>query len=151
MSIMFVNGSPNRGGNTARLASRALGGAGYETLNLVDYKVYPYGQDFDGDRFDEVWARLRVADTIVLGSPVYYYDISSLLKNLIDRSYEHIRTGDLSGKRLAFLLQGAAPAQVTVAAIEYMYERLAAHFDMEPVGFASCAARDIGAAEPLDL
>ena len=44
MSILFVNGSPNARGNTARLAAELLAGREYETLNLAEYKVYEYGK-----------------------------------------------------------------------------------------------------------
>lgn len=36
MSILFINGSPNKKGNTARLAAALLGSRDYETLNLTD-------------------------------------------------------------------------------------------------------------------
>ena len=39
MSILFINGSPNKNGNTAKLAAKLLAGKKYETLNLVDYKL----------------------------------------------------------------------------------------------------------------
>ena len=43
MSILFINGSPNKDGNTAKLAKELLEGKDYETLNLIDYKIYAYG------------------------------------------------------------------------------------------------------------
>ena len=54
MSILFVNGSPNKKGNTAKLAAKLLAGKEYETLNLVDYKIYAYGQKFEDDQFSEI-------------------------------------------------------------------------------------------------
>lgn len=65
MSVLFINGSPNKKGNTARLASELLDGRAYETLDLVDYKLYSYGQKFDDDQFDEIVSRMRAADIIV--------------------------------------------------------------------------------------
>ena len=40
--ILFNNSSPNRNGNTARLAAALLEGKDYGTLNLTDYKIYGY-------------------------------------------------------------------------------------------------------------
>ena len=54
MNILFINGSPNRDGNTAALAARFLQGHTYETLNLTDYRINVYGQDLPGDQFSEV-------------------------------------------------------------------------------------------------
>ena len=45
MKILFVNGSPNKKGNTAQLAAALLEGKEYETLNLVDYRINVYGQE----------------------------------------------------------------------------------------------------------
>ena len=45
MSILFINGSPNKNGNTAALAAELLKGHKYETLNLTDYTIGAYGQN----------------------------------------------------------------------------------------------------------
>lgn len=50
MSILFINGSPNKNGNTAKLAAKLLSGKTYQTLDLVDYKLYSYGQKFENDQ-----------------------------------------------------------------------------------------------------
>lgn len=39
MSILFINGSPNKNGNTAALAAELLKDHEYETLNLTDYTI----------------------------------------------------------------------------------------------------------------
>ena len=44
MKILFINGSPNREGNTANLAKALLAGHEYETLMLTDYRINVYGQ-----------------------------------------------------------------------------------------------------------
>lgn len=41
--ILFINGSPNKNGNTASLAKTLLKGQSYDTLDLVDFKIYAYG------------------------------------------------------------------------------------------------------------
>lgn len=43
MSILFINGSPNKNGNTAALAAEMLKGKSYETLNLTDLIIGSYG------------------------------------------------------------------------------------------------------------
>ena len=42
MSILFINASPNKDGNTARLAKELLAGKSYETINLIDCKICEY-------------------------------------------------------------------------------------------------------------
>ena len=85
MSILFINGSPNKNGNTAALAETLMSGSDYQVLNLADYKVYGYGQEFADDQFDEIVEKMKEADTIVIGSPVYWHNMSGLVRNLIDR------------------------------------------------------------------
>ena len=47
MSILLINGSPNKNGNTITLTKKFLKDKEFETLHLVDYKIYCYGQDFE--------------------------------------------------------------------------------------------------------
>ena len=49
MSILFINGSPNKTGNTAALTAELLKGRAYQTLNLTDYTIGAYGQNLPGD------------------------------------------------------------------------------------------------------
>lgn len=40
MSILFINGSPNKDGNTVKLAERLLAGKAYGTLNRYKKKSF---------------------------------------------------------------------------------------------------------------
>ena len=75
MSILFINGSPNKNGNTTELANTLMNGKDYRTLHLVDYKLYGYGQNFADDQFAEILESMKEADTIVIGSPVYWHSM----------------------------------------------------------------------------
>ena len=39
MNILFINGSPNKNGNTKALAEKMMKGKSYETLNMTDYII----------------------------------------------------------------------------------------------------------------
>ena len=78
MTTLFINGSPNKNGNTVALVKRLLRNQEYETLHLADYKIYDYGQDFLDDQFKEVIQKVFAADTLVIGSPVYWHSINGL-------------------------------------------------------------------------
>ena len=73
MNILFINGSPNSNGNTAALAKELLQGKEYETLNLTDYRIGSYGQNFEDDELDQVIAKMKQAEVIVIGSPLYWH------------------------------------------------------------------------------
>ena len=63
MSILFINGSPDRKGTTASLAAALLAGKDYETVQLPEHRIYPYGSTLEGDEFDWVLDRMKAADT----------------------------------------------------------------------------------------
>lgn len=96
--ILFINGSPNREGNTAALAKVLLEGKEYETLNLTDYRINVYGQTLDGDQFDEVYKKMKDADIVVMGSPVYWHNICASVRVLLERFYGPIEPGSFKGK-----------------------------------------------------
>ena len=108
MSILFINGSPNKNGNTAALAAELLKDHEYETLNLTDYTIGAYGQNLPGDGLDAVIGAMKQADTIVIGSPLYWHNICGSVRNVLDRFYGKVEDGELSGRKLYFVFQGAA-------------------------------------------
>ena len=140
MSILFINGSPNKNGNTAALAKTLLAGREYETLTLTDYKIYSYGQRFPDDQFDEVLAKMKSADTLVMGAPMYWHNLGGAVRDLLDRFYGPVQPGDLKGRRLAFLFQGAAPEKWQLDAAEYTMSRFAGLYGMEYLGMATGAS-----------
>lgn len=123
--VLFINSSPNRNGNTARLAAALLQGKEYETLNLTDYKIYGYGQNFPDDQFSEVIAKIKEADTVVFGSPVYWHNISGLLRAFMDHCYGMVSEGEFRGKDMYAVVQGAAPEKWMLEACEYTMSRFA--------------------------
>ena len=128
MNILFINGSPNSNGNTAALAKELLQGKEYETLNLTDYRIGSYGQNFEDDELDQV---------IVIGSPLYWHNICGSVRNILDRFYGLVENGSLSGRTLYFLFQGAAPEKWMLEAGEYTMKRFAGLYGMKYAGMAT--------------
>lgn len=137
MNILFINGSPNKNGNTKKLAEVLLKGKEYQTLHLSDYKLYSYGQNYADDQFTEIVNEMKKADTIVIGSPVYWHNMSGIIRNLLDRFYGPVSQGELKGRKLAFLFQGAAPEAWMLEKAEYTMSRFAQMYGMEYMGMAS--------------
>ncbi len=140
MSILFINGSPNKNGNTATLAAELLKGRAYQTLNLTDYTIGAYGQNLPGDGLDAVIGAMKQADTIVIGSPVYWHNICGSVRNVLDRLYGKVEDGEFSGRKLYFVFQGAAPEQWMLEAGEYTMKRFAALYGMTYGGMATSKA-----------
>lgn len=137
MSILFINGSPDKNGNTAALASAMLKGKEYETLNLTDYRIGSYGQQFADDQLDLVIGKMKAAYVIVMGSPLYWHNICGSVRNVLDRFYGLVENGELSGRTLYFLFQGASPEKWMMEAGEYTMKRFAMLYGMQYGGMAT--------------
>ncbi len=134
MNRLFINGSPEKQGHTVQLAQKFFSGKNYETLHLVDYKIYDYGQDFPDDQFDEVLEAMKRADQIVIGSPLYWHSMSGMIRNFIDRFYNYVDASLLEGKEMYFLYQGYAPTKEQEAAGDYTMKRFAALYGLNYKG-----------------
>ena len=140
MSILFINGSPEKNGNTAALAAQLLKGKSYDTLNLTDYVIGSFGQNLPNDGFDEVINAMKSADTIVIGSPVYWHNICGSVRNMLDRFYGKVDGSTLAGRKLYFVFQGGAPEKWMLDAGEYTMKRFAALYGMTYGGMVSTKA-----------
>jgi multimeric flavodoxin WrbA len=94
-------GSYRKGGNTDVLVRKVLEGAGnqgFETtcLYLPDYQI----RDCNGcegcrksarcvvqDDMQKLYPLLEEADGLVIGSPTYFYNVTGIMKNFLDRLY----------------------------------------------------------------
>ncbi len=101
MHVLGLQGSPRKNGNTDYLMQTFLEkarqmGAGVELLQLPEMNIqYCMGCGYcekngfcvirDDEMADRVYPKLRQADLVVLGSPVFFYGICAQLKTLIDR------------------------------------------------------------------
>ena len=109
----------------------------YETLNLTEYKVYSYGHKFKDDQLSEIISKMKEADTIVIGSPLYWHNICGAVRNVLDRFYGLVQQNELSGKKMYFLFQGAAPEKWMMEAGEYTMKRFAGLYGMTYMGMAT--------------
>lgn len=137
MKTLFINGSPNKDGNTVALAEAMIQEKEYTTLNLTDYVIGSYGQNLPGDQLDEVIRSIEGADVIVVGSPLYWHNICGSVRNVLDRFYGKVQKGQFAGKKLYFLFQGAAPEKWMLEAGEYTMKRFAVLYGMEYGGMAT--------------
>lgn len=114
MKILAINGSHRKGKNTATmlkvlLAEATAGGAETELLELKDYQIKPCQAcnkclieprcAITDDDMSLIAEKMLAADGIVLGSPVYWGNVSTLMKNFMDRTrWLHMCRNMLAGK-----------------------------------------------------
>ncbi len=112
MKVLGIVCSPRKGGNTEIMVKEALavtreGGAETELVLLADKNIAPC----DGceacnetsvcrikDDMQPIYQQLEAADAIILGTPVYFGNVSAQAKTIIDRTYSFRRQRRLSGK-----------------------------------------------------
>lgn len=99
MKIIAVIGSPRKKGTISRLATKIIEGAQInglesEIIYLYDYNIKPcigdwacvkLGKCHLNDDFEKIFLKIENADIIILGSPVYWANVSSVMKNFFDR------------------------------------------------------------------
>ncbi|MBQ6645669.1 MAG: NAD(P)H-dependent oxidoreductase [Clostridia bacterium] len=94
-------------------------------LNLTQYRIGGYGQKPEGDQFMEVIDRIRQAKTVVIGSPLYWHNLSGLLRCFLDCTYGPFKQGEFAGRDMYAVVQGAAPEKWMLEACEYTLSRFA--------------------------
>lgn len=100
MKVIAINGSSRKSGNTTKIIEVVFGelkkfGIECELIELAGRDIQPCkgcfacsGKGncvFKHDDFCEVMEKMKSADGIILGSPVYSADVSGIMKNLLDR------------------------------------------------------------------
>jgi multimeric flavodoxin WrbA len=118
MKVLGIVCSPRKGGNTEILmkeALRAAQEAGAETrlFHLADKDIMPCdacgaceetGICIVEDDMQDLYSELEEADGLILGTPVYFINVSAQAKAVIDRTYAFLRASKLRGKVAAALV-----------------------------------------------
>jgi multimeric flavodoxin WrbA len=114
MKIISICGSTRRKGNTAellRIMNKGLKESDLKVkkFSLADFHIEPCraclkctkkGMCVISDDFTKLAAKMLQSDIIILGSPVYFSDVSSPVKALIDRTVSLWHTKQLKGKKV---------------------------------------------------
>lgn len=102
MNLLAISGSSREGGNTTLLLEEALKAvAGRARTELVELAAFgPAGRRREG-ALEEVVAKMRAADAILLGTPSHFGMPAARLKAVLDATWEDAKRGALAGKPAA--------------------------------------------------
>lgn len=103
MKVLGIVGSPHRDGNTATLVKTVLEGArenGHEIFlfNLIDFKIEPLSSaegkrvSYPEDDMMKLYPHIEMMGALVLGTPIYYDNVSDRTKIFIDRLHYYSKT-----------------------------------------------------------
>lgn len=104
MKLLGISGSPREAGNTTVLLQEAVKSArGRCEVEVVELAQYgPPGARVPG-AFDEIVAKMRAADALLLATPSHFGMPAARLKALLDATWEDARRGAFEGKAGAAL------------------------------------------------
>mgnify|MGYP001013408346 CR=1 FL=1 len=125
MYIIGLNGSPNKNGSTRFLLDRVLGkcsslGAIVEIIDVpdaVNSAKTPFctvcsnpcsSVCYKDTLLEEVFSKIKQADALVIGSPVYFGSMSAQLKAFFDKTRRLRGEKVLIGKPCGFVTVGAS-------------------------------------------
>ena len=130
MNIVYISGSPRQKSNTDYLLNCILNHTAGEFIKLADYTVEPCHSCWaclengscaiEDDMKTLVIPKVLNADAIVIGTPVYFNNVTAQLKSFIDRTWS-IR-GKLKDKIGAAVVVGRRyGAEGAIAAINAFF------------------------------
>ena len=106
MQVLYISGSPRKKSNTDYLLKSMLSVTGGEFVKLTDYRVEPCLSCWtcvksgkcaiEDDMKHTLIPMLLEVDALVLGTPVYFNNVSAQMKAFIDRTWSI--KGDLRNK-----------------------------------------------------
>ena len=152
LKMLAVLGSARRGGNTETLMREAMRGAGAgentEVRVLSEMNVNDCQgcggcrlDGSDGCIFDDdmqgLYREMKEADLIILGSPIYYGELTGRMKSFMDRWYA-LRDGKRGlriapGKKVLFIITQGAVEEDRYKDVVRRVEKVLASYEMKPV------------------
>jgi len=154
MNIVYISGSPRKISNTDYLLNCILSRADGEFIKLTDYAIEPCRSCWacrengccviDDGMETVVIPKLLTADAIVVGTPVYFNNVTAQLKAFIDRTWS-IR-GKLKDKIGAAVVvgrrYGAEGAIMAINAFFLKHDMIVANRGISGIAFEPGEIRD---------
>jgi multimeric flavodoxin WrbA len=154
MKIMAINGSPRKSqSRTGQILREVLSGAedagsAIEYLDITTLnidccigcdKCHHLGRCARNDDFNDLFEKMLASDGLVLGSPVYIFQVTAQLKTFIDRLGHAIHCQRLLGKYGAVVATAGGSGQVETA--DYL-ETLLNRMGVQCTGRVACTLDD---------
>ena len=100
---VIILGSARKNGNTTKIVDEIAKESGIDVIDLSDYTIshYDYESKNKEDDFLPLIRRiLQEYDTLIFATPVYWYNMSGIMKVFFDRFSDLIRIEKETGRKL---------------------------------------------------
>ena len=100
---VIILGSSRKNGNTTKIVDEISKETGIDVINLSDYNIsyYDYESKNKEDDFLPLIRRiLEEYDTLIFATPIYWYNMSGIMKVFFDRFSDLIRIEKETGRKL---------------------------------------------------
>lgn len=116
-NVLAIYGGSRKNGNSEQLTRELLRESSYSSLHLSDYHIQPIvdqrhdpnGFDAVDDDYGQVLRQVLSHELLVFTTPLYWYGMSGLMKNFIDRWSQSFRDPSMNfqvemAKKQAFVV-----------------------------------------------
>ena len=100
---VIILGSSRKNGNTTKIVDEISKEHGIEVINLSDFNIsyYDYeSKNREDDFFPLIKGIIENYDTLIFATPVYWYNMSGIMKVFFDRISDLIRIEKETGRKL---------------------------------------------------
>jgi multimeric flavodoxin WrbA len=100
---VIILGSSRKNGNTTKIVDGISKEHGIEVINLSDFNIsyYDYeSKNREDDFFPLIKGIIENYDTLIFATPIYWYNMSGIMKVFFDRFSDLIRIEKETGRKL---------------------------------------------------
>jgi len=100
---VIILGSARKNGNTTRIVDEISKESGIDVIDLSNYNISHYdyeSKNIEDDFLPLIRRILEEYDTLIFATPVYWYNMSGIMKVFFDRFSDLIRIEKETGRKL---------------------------------------------------
>ena len=100
---VIILGSARKNGNTTRIVDEISKKSGIDVIDLSDYNISHYdyeSKNIEDDFLPLIRRILEEYDTLIFATPIYWYNMSGIMKMFFDRFSDLIRIEKETGRKL---------------------------------------------------
>lgn len=140
MAVTIILGSSRSDGNTNVIVDSFVRKCHAIKIDLLDYTIgrYDYHQKYADDDFIPLISRIvEQSDAVVLATPVYWYSMSGIMKNFVDRLTDCVTVRKDIGRNMKDLQMGlisCGSEEALLSSFEDPFRETAGYLEMKFAG-----------------